>query len=222
MAETDAFRNLADDKRERVLRAAAAEFADRSYNEASMNSLVREAGISKGSLFQYFKTKLDLFDRIVAAATGLAKSRLRDARDTTRGRPLAARLVAVMQTGFHFIDEHPHQARIYFRLLHGDDTPFKAARLQALHRQSLDFLHELLDEARQAGEIRRDVDLHQAAFLIHGIMQQLLTAYDTRHVDCGLGLYRAPARDVEAWITSATALITQGLASASGAATAKD
>ncbi len=212
MVETEAFRNLPDHKRERVLRAAAAEFADRGYGEASMNTLVREAGISKGSLYQYFKTKLDLYDRIVAAATGLAKGLLRDARDSSRDQPLPARLTTVLRTGFRFIDDHPHLARIYFRLLGGDAAPFKAARLQSLHRQSREFVHDLLAEARERGEVRADIDLPRAAYLVHGLLQQMLAAYDTRHVDSGLGLYHGDTAEVERWVATATTLVTTGLA----------
>ena len=211
MAETEAFRNLPEEKRERVFRAAVAEFAERGYGEASMNALVREAGISKGSLFQYFRTKLDLFDTVVDLATRRAKSRLREARDGTAGRPLEERLAAVVRAGFGFVGAHPHLARIYFRLLHGDRAPFGAARLQALHRRSMDFLHDLLVEARVRGEVRPDADLRRAAFLIHGVMQQLLHAYYTEHVDSGLGLYRGEPEEIERWIGSATALIARGL-----------
>ncbi len=44
------FRQLPPDKRERVLDAALAEFADQGYQAASLNRLVAQAGIAKGSL----------------------------------------------------------------------------------------------------------------------------------------------------------------------------
>ncbi len=211
MAETDAFRNLPEEKRARVFAAAAAEFSARGYESASMNALVGQAAISKGSLFVYFPTKLDLFDTVVTQAARLAKDRLREARDGTADRPLADRLAGVLRAGFRFIDDHPHLARIYFRLLQGESTPFKAKRLQVLHRQSLEFLHELLADAQARGEVRDDVDLRRTSFLVHGLLQQLLRAYDLPHVDSGLGLHRASGAEREAWIVTATALIAGGV-----------
>ncbi len=217
MAETEAFRNLPEDKRARVFAAAAAEFAARGYEGASMNVLVGQAAISKGSLFVYFPTKLDVFDMVVTRAVKLAKDRLREARDGTATLPLAERLAGVLRAGIRFIDDHPQLARIYFRLLQGETTPFKAKRLQVLHRQSLAFLHDLLAEAQARGEVRQDLDLRQTSFLVHGLLQQVLRAYDLPHVDSGLGLHRASGVERESWIAAATALISRGVVPASDA-----
>ena len=46
--------NLDEGRRERVLRAAMAEFGSRGYSAGSLNVIAREAGVAKGSLFQYF------------------------------------------------------------------------------------------------------------------------------------------------------------------------
>ena len=55
------FEGLEDEKRERILKAAMKEFSDKGYEKASTNEIVREAGIAKGLLFHYFKSKKQLF-----------------------------------------------------------------------------------------------------------------------------------------------------------------
>ncbi len=52
--------SLDPEKRDRILNAAMKEFAQ-GYKHASTDNIVRQAGISKGLLFHYFKTKKDLF-----------------------------------------------------------------------------------------------------------------------------------------------------------------
>jgi AcrR family transcriptional regulator len=49
------------EKRERILNAARKEFAQKGYNDASTNEIVKEAGISKGALFNYFESKKELY-----------------------------------------------------------------------------------------------------------------------------------------------------------------
>ncbi|HEX2983571.1 MAG TPA: TetR/AcrR family transcriptional regulator [Ignavibacteriales bacterium] len=49
------------EKRERILNAARKEFAQKGYNDASTNEIVKEAGISKGALFHYFESKKELY-----------------------------------------------------------------------------------------------------------------------------------------------------------------
>jgi Transcriptional regulator len=55
------FLNLEPEKRERILNAAINEFAQKGFKNASTNEIVKEAGISKGLLFHYFKNKKQLY-----------------------------------------------------------------------------------------------------------------------------------------------------------------
>ena len=56
--------NLDERRRERVLHAAMAEFGRRGYSGGSLNVIAREAGVAKGSLFQYFEDKFDFFAHV--------------------------------------------------------------------------------------------------------------------------------------------------------------
>ena len=55
------FLNLPPEKRERFLAAARAEFARAPYDEASINRMIRAAGIPRGSFYMYFTNKEELF-----------------------------------------------------------------------------------------------------------------------------------------------------------------
>lgn len=58
-----------DARRSRILEAALVEFADKGYKKASTNTIVREAGVSKGLLFHYFTSKKDLYIYLYKFAT---------------------------------------------------------------------------------------------------------------------------------------------------------
>lgn len=55
------FLNLDMEKQDRILNAAMKEFAHKGFEKASTNEIVKEADISKGLLFHYFKDKKNLF-----------------------------------------------------------------------------------------------------------------------------------------------------------------
>ncbi|MEH7415976.1 TetR/AcrR family transcriptional regulator [Neobacillus drentensis] len=55
------FLNLDTDKQDRIINAAIKEFAQKGYDKASTNEIVKEAEISKGILFHYFKNKKQMF-----------------------------------------------------------------------------------------------------------------------------------------------------------------
>ncbi|MCA2000505.1 MAG: TetR/AcrR family transcriptional regulator, partial [Chloroflexi bacterium] len=51
------FLNLPEEKRQAVVRAAIDEFADYGFEASSVNRIVANSGISKGSFYQYFEDK---------------------------------------------------------------------------------------------------------------------------------------------------------------------
>ncbi|MDF2947835.1 MAG: TetR family transcriptional regulator [Bacillales bacterium] len=55
------FFNLRTEKQERIINAAVYEFANKGFDNASTNEIVKAAGISKGLLFHYFNNKKDLY-----------------------------------------------------------------------------------------------------------------------------------------------------------------
>ena len=55
------FLNLPAEKQEKLLEAATREFSHRPFNEASINQIIKEAGIPGGSFYMYFQDKEDLF-----------------------------------------------------------------------------------------------------------------------------------------------------------------
>ncbi len=55
------FKNLEPEKKERIINAALREFARSGYEKASTNAIIKEANIAKGSLFNYFNNKKDLY-----------------------------------------------------------------------------------------------------------------------------------------------------------------
>ncbi|MCL2056951.1 MAG: TetR/AcrR family transcriptional regulator [Oscillospiraceae bacterium] len=59
------FFNLTEEKREHILDVAIREFAERGYSAASISHMVAEAHIAKGSFYQYFEDKDDLYIYII-------------------------------------------------------------------------------------------------------------------------------------------------------------
>ncbi|MBE2197225.1 MAG: TetR/AcrR family transcriptional regulator [Anaerolinea sp.] len=55
------FDKLPPEKRERILEAAAREFATCGYAQASLNHILETAGISKGAAYYYFDDKADVY-----------------------------------------------------------------------------------------------------------------------------------------------------------------
>jgi len=62
------FLNLPPEKRRRIIELATDEFAANTYHSASLSRIVERAGIAKGSIYQYFEGKLDLYVYVLKTA----------------------------------------------------------------------------------------------------------------------------------------------------------
>jgi len=58
-------------KRRQIIDGACRVFLERGFDAASMGEIAREAAVSKGTLYVYFKSKEELFAAIVAGQCSL-------------------------------------------------------------------------------------------------------------------------------------------------------
>ncbi|AXF57509.1 TetR/AcrR family transcriptional regulator [Salicibibacter kimchii] len=61
----EAFKNLDETKKNRIRNAALQAFAENGYEQASTNTIIKNAGIGKGMLFHYFNNKKDLYEYLI-------------------------------------------------------------------------------------------------------------------------------------------------------------
>ena len=57
----DTFFNLNVEKQEKVMRAAISEFLKYGFEKSNIGNIAKNAGVAKGSIYQYFEDKKDLF-----------------------------------------------------------------------------------------------------------------------------------------------------------------
>lgn len=54
------FENLSEEKKNRIIEASVKEFSMVPFEKTSINKIIKDAGISRGSFYMYFKDKYDL------------------------------------------------------------------------------------------------------------------------------------------------------------------
>ncbi|MDD3224708.1 MAG: TetR/AcrR family transcriptional regulator [Clostridium sp.] len=57
----DTLLNLEEKKRNKIIRAAVMEFSNKGYDKGNVSEIAKEAGVSKGSMYQYFNNKKDIY-----------------------------------------------------------------------------------------------------------------------------------------------------------------
>lgn len=165
------FLNLPDEKRERFVQEALEEFARHAYDAASVSAIVGRLGIAKGSVYQYFDDKFDLFAWLVEQSTRRTMASLGALPDLADPDPFE-RLRAMYVAGLALWRSHPLWQRLSLRVI----EPSREPRMTELRDQQKAMAHafmlDLLERAQVDGYVRADLDLPIAARLLTGLLQQ--------------------------------------------------
>lgn len=173
------FSHLPAEKRARVVAAALAEFAASPYDEASINRVVRAAGIAKGSVWQYFDDKFDLFAWLVGEAGRRRAARMAGlVVAPAPGADVFDELVAGYRLGLADWVAEPAWGRILLRAQEPSAEPRLAALRAEGEAKVHAFLVDWIQRGQAAGAVRADLAPDVGAWLAQGLLQEgLLRAF---------------------------------------------
>lgn len=169
---TQTFFNLPEAKRQAFIQAAIDEFADNDYANASITRIVARIGIAKGSVYQYFQDKQDLYLYLLDLAAQEKLALLRDARPPDPGMSIFAYLRWLLSTGAQFQLAHPRLAQVAYRALYGD-MPFHDETLVRMKTAAYEYIGQLVEQGLDRGDIAPDIDPELAVFVIHSLSMEL-------------------------------------------------
>jgi len=173
----DTFFNLPEDKRNLICAVAIEEFAEYSFDQASINRIVAKSSIAKGSFYQYFEDKKDLF-LYLAQLAGEAKAEyISPLMLNPDEHDFFTLLREAYISGIQFAAEHPEYAEIGKRILENKDAPiFRELAAENLP-SAYEFFETLLENAVARGEVRADIDTKMFAYMIASMSTHVVEYY---------------------------------------------
>jgi AcrR family transcriptional regulator len=183
----DTFFNLPDYKRNRIIRIAIREFAENPYDVASISNIVREAGIAKGSFYQYFEDKQDLYRYLIELGTEERLNVIKGLPTQDLSGDLFVYIRWLFQSSVYFELKEPGLAQVAYRAF-VDEVPFPDMAEELRRRGPTQFFKQLLTQGVHHGDISPWADVDLAAFVMEATFYQFgryfvqrlnLTAPDT-------------------------------------------
>ncbi len=170
------FQNLSPEKRERITAAAIAEFSSVPYGKATLDRIVDAAGVSKGSMYQYFAGKADLYRWLLTEHLPARKMAAIGALAPAPGANVWAVLEQAFLAGVRFAAAEPSLTRLGLRFRRDHEIEPELAAIRRGHRAASDaWLQALLNEGKERGELRGDLDVSMASgFLAHALGEGML------------------------------------------------
>ena len=190
----DTYLNLSPEKRDRVLSAALSEFARAGYTQASVNRIVKDAGIAKGSFYQYFNDKEALFLYVFGEFTKTVKKSVRTG-DEPEEMDFPSHLRRVIKSGLEFIDKHPDFFKFYQNILYRDDTPKREKLLSVVRLFPHEYFYPVIESGKKETQIRPDLSSELVIFVVNSLLESFLVEKARSSNDHILGI-NAPEVDV--------------------------
>jgi AcrR family transcriptional regulator len=170
----ETFLNLPQDKRQTIIEAAVDEFAAYSYEQASVNRIVAEAGIAKGSFYQYFEDKKDLYFYLMSLIAEEKIKYLSPVISNPAEHDLFTVIREMYLAGAQFAVERPRYTAIANRLVADREAPvFQELQVDS-RPTSFALFQPLIQRAIERGEVRADVDIKMLNYMLASINVSLV------------------------------------------------
>jgi AcrR family transcriptional regulator len=153
-----------------IAQAAKEVFAESGYQRATLEEIAQRAGMSKATIYIYYKNKDDLFLQVVEELVNTAMAIA--AQEATTAQPPVEKLAAMVRRKMEFYERERDFFRIYLNEKHGLEVapkdPHKRA-LREMYLQGIQTLAKVIQEGIDAGVLRA-IDSRRLAFFLQEMM----------------------------------------------------
>jgi AcrR family transcriptional regulator len=181
------FGHLPAEKQARVFRAAGEEFALRGFDAAKMSAIAQAAGVSVGSLYQYFENKQALYLAVMQGSIAEMEELL-----TTLSHEEEDILIKAERI-IREIQRFSRKEQLLIKLYQGataQNDPALAARLAAeIESVTARIYRQAIREAQAIGDIRPDIDADFAAYMLNSLFMTLQFSYSCEYHTERLKIY---------------------------------
>lgn len=107
--------NLDEERKVNIINSAMKEFSRNSFQQASTNIIVKDAGISKGLLFHYFGTKAKLYEYLEYFSMKTVTENIVEKMDWKQ-EDIFLRLKEISMIKFKLFQKYPYLAEFFLKI----------------------------------------------------------------------------------------------------------
>lgn len=141
----------------KIIEAALEEFAQYSFDEASLNRIIKRSGISKGSFYYRFNKKYDLYLHLLKTGNErkwhFIRNELKGREETEENADIFSLFLKQAELGIHFAQSHPGYHKLGKMFSREKGSPVYNKALIDLGLERADELRATVDAAMSRGEI---------------------------------------------------------------------
>lgn len=174
-----------EQKKKELLESAMACFAEKGYQSATIDDIVSHSGMSKGAVYNYFKSKEDIYLTLLEDATKISFARFQQSFKPDMSASEKLKQLFHINASLPFQEEEKRkwvsvQLEFWINASRNPDLREKMRERLSMYRA---FTQTIIEEGQSTGEFRKDVNAEVLAesfwVLLDGAFLHALVAGET-------------------------------------------
>lgn len=208
----DTFLNLPSEKQEKIMRASINEFTRHGFEKGNIGEIAKEAGVAKGSMYQYFENKRELFlDSIKWALDLLMKKYAKYLTLQDKTMDIFDFLYLNAKNSWYQMREEREVVIFIQDVFLGKYKSFTDESMTYMTKLTDDYLLKLIQEGKNNGSIRTDIDDQLLALYVTGVSLKIKEHWMNQARSLGEDLVDEDFEDYESDIKAMIDLLKNGM-----------
>ena len=164
-----------EQKRRLIMQAALKIYSRKGYSPTALDEIAQEAGISKGTLYLYFKDKEDLMCSTLMFVLDDLKKRMLD--EIPQDLPAVDTLKQIALFMFQYFAENDEFYNIYLTILNYNLVSNYTSLFERMLERKwelYDWECQLVEDAKKQGHIRKDMATMDIVMAFDGIVMNVI------------------------------------------------
>jgi AcrR family transcriptional regulator len=161
----DTFNNLSQEKKKKIFDAAVREFSTKRFSESSINQIVKLARIPRGSFYQYFNDKEDVYFYMFKQLIEKKHFAMDNSENIDLDADIFKICIQSMKATYELAQNNPEYIKIMIYMEIDDSTFIKRLRESLIER-----FMKLIQRDKERGFINPETDSNLVADMIYTLI----------------------------------------------------
>ncbi len=164
-----------ENPKERILEAALLEFSAHSYETASTNNISKLARLSKGTVFNYYENKENLFKKVIDYSISIFKKELNNFNfsNSSPEKILKEAIVFI----YNFYKNHQNIYNFYLRSIYDLSIPFRKELLKVVRLFSTLLTYRIIHYFKKLSILTDKYSEESLLYILNSVISRLIDSY---------------------------------------------
>ena len=167
------FFNLPEKKRDRIIESAMCEFSQNHYGKVTIDKIAKRAEIPKGSFYQYFENKDDLYIFLFGQIGDKKKHILEETRENIEQLDFKSYIMLLLEEGSKYESKDIKLIKLKEKFINECPQEIRKEILKNEYPKSYDILIKVIKLYIDKRELRADLDMKTTAYIITQCMSNI-------------------------------------------------